>query len=224
MIFLPIRNNNIPLVMAALPKTKTAKKVEADANWRDKGNGKLYIGTSGFSYPYWKNRFYPEGLPGSKWLQYYATQFNTLELNSSFYRFPKIAHLKKAADQTPDDFVFTVKAHKIITHTRRMKEAGDKIIEFMDIIQEGLGNKLACILYQMPPSYNFSEERLNDIVQHLSFDKRNVIEFRHASWWQQKVYQRLDENHIHFCSVSYPGLPDDNISTGQVFYKRMHGV
>ena len=128
--------------MATLPKKKTAKKVtrktgksrpvkkdmaeilstSPEADWRDKWKGKLYIGTSGFSYPYWKNRFYPEGLPGSKWLQYYATQFNTLELNSSFYRFPKIAHLKKAADQTPDDFVFTVKAHKIITHTRRMKD------------------------------------------------------------------------------------------------------
>lgn len=184
----------------------------------------IYVGTSGYSYHYWKNRFYPEKLPASKWLQYYATCFNTVELNSSFYRFPKVEYLKKAADQTPDDFVFTVKANKVITHTRRMKDVGDTIKDFIDIIQAGLGSKLACILYQMPPSYSFSEERLEDIIRYLSFDQRNVIEFRHPSWWKQTVYQRLDEHHIHFCSVSYPGLPDDNIMTGNMLYRRMHGV
>jgi uncharacterized protein YecE (DUF72 family) len=107
----------------------------------------MHIGTSGFSYPYWKNRFYPEKLPASRWLQYYATQFNTLELNASFYRFPVVKNLKKSAAATPGDFKFTVKAHKIITHTRRMKNAREKVIEFMDIVNEGLGDKLACVLF-----------------------------------------------------------------------------
>jgi uncharacterized protein YecE (DUF72 family) len=184
----------------------------------------IYIGTSGFSYPYWKNRFYPEKLPASKWLQYYATQFNTLEINSSFYRFPKVENLRKSALQTPEDFVFTVKAHKIITHTRRMKNAKDKITEFMDIVNEGLGDKLGCTLFQMPPSYFYTDDRLNDVVNHLTSGSRNVIEFRHASWWNPVVYQALDACNVHFCSVSFPGLPEDNISTGGSFYKRMHGV
>ncbi len=184
----------------------------------------LYIGTSGYSYPYWKNRFYPEKLAASKWLQYYATQFNTLELNNSFYRFPKTEHLKKAAGQTPDDFVFSVKAHKVITHTRRMKDVRETILEFTDIVQEGLGDKLACILYQMPPSYSYSEERMDDIVHNLSSGRQNVIEFRHVSWWRREVYQHLEEHHIHFCSVSYPGLPEDHIMTGHILYRRMHGV
>lgn len=184
----------------------------------------VYIGTSGYSYAYWRNRFYPEKLPASKWLEYYATRFNTLELNNTFYRFPKAEQLKKTAERTPAKFKFTVKAHKVITHSRRMKDVGEKIAEFTDIAATGLGNKLSCILYQLPPSYSYSEERMDDVLQSLSGNKQNVVEFRHASWWQPKVYEDLDKHHISFCSVSYPGLPDDNIRTGKIFYKRMHGI
>ena len=184
----------------------------------------IYIGTSGFSYPYWKNRFYPEKLPSSKWLQYYATRFNTVEINSSFYRFPKVENLKKIALQTPDNFVFTVKANKIITHTRRMKDVKDKILEFMETVNRGLGSKLLCTLFQMPPSYSYTEERLADVISHLGSSMSNVIEFRHASWWNPTTYQALADNNIHFCSVSFPGLPEDNVITGDIFYKRMHGV
>lgn len=94
----------------------------------------------------------------------------------------------------------------------------------MDIVQEGLDNKLACVLYQMPPSYTFSEERLINVVEQLSFDKRNVIEFRHVSWWKQEVYNLLKRYNINFCSVSYPGLPANCIITGNFLYRRMHGV
>lgn len=184
----------------------------------------IYIGTSGYSYQYWKNRFYPEKLAASKWLGYYATQFNTVELNASFYRFPKEEHLKKAAAQTPDDFVFTVKANKVITHTRRMKNVKDQVAEFTDIVVNGLEEKLANILYQLPPSYSYSQESIDDIITHLGDTKGTVVEFRHASWWREEVYKLLDQNNIHFCSVSYPGLPDDNIVTAGMFYKRMHGV
>src|SRR5690606_2734683 len=98
------------------------------------------------------------------------------------------------------------------------------IDEFTAIVQQGLGKKLAYILYQMPPSYSYSEERMDDIVHHLSYQWQNVIEFRHASWWQEEVYHRLEAHQIHFCSVSYPGLPGDYITTGGMLYRRMHGV
>ncbi|PZF71287.1 DUF72 domain-containing protein [Taibaiella soli] len=184
----------------------------------------LYVGTSGYSYPYWRNRFYPEKLPVAKQLAYYATRLNALELNGTFYRFPRVAQLRKAALQTADDFAFSVKAHKIITHTLRLKNAREKIEEFGAIVREGLEDKLKCILYQMPPSYVFSDERLGDVVACLKDDKRSVIEFRHSSWWQDKVFDALKKASIVFCSVSYPGLPADNIRTGRFFYKRMHGV
>jgi len=185
---------------------------------------KQYIGTSGFSYPYWKNRFYPEKLAASKWLEYYATQFNSLEVNSSFYRFPLVKNLQKWASVTPGDFLFTVKAHKIITHTRRMKAVKDKVTEFMDIVQEGLGDKLGCVLYQLPPSHSFTEERLEDILQNIDNKPANVIEFRHESWWTDEVFATLKKHKLTIANASFPGLPDTSIKTSNVFYKRMHGV
>lgn len=184
----------------------------------------IYIGTSGYSYPYWKNRFYPEGLSSGKWLSFYATQFNTVELNASFYRFPKEENLKKAAKQTPEHFKFSIKAHKIISHTRRMRDAREKIAEFGAIVRGGLMEKLAFILYQMPPSYNYTDERLDDIIEHLGPESDSVIEFRHSSWWQLPVFMRLEEAGIRFCSVSFPCLPEDNITLCGTLYKRMHGV
>jgi uncharacterized protein YecE (DUF72 family) len=185
---------------------------------------KYYIGTSGYSYSYWKGKFYPDGMPASKWLQYYSTQFNTLELNNTFYRFPTVKNLKKAADTTPDDFKFAVKVNKSITHTKRMQNVNEGIRDFTDIVTEGLGEKLGCMLYQLPPSYSFSTDRLDTIVNNVDKRVENIIEFRHLSWWKQDVYDILRENSLHFCSVSFPGLPEDNIVTGNIFYKRMHGV
>lgn len=185
---------------------------------------KIYIGTSGYSYFYWKNRFYPEKLPASKWLTYYATQFKTVELNNTFYRFPTVNNLKKAADATPADFRFSVKAHKIITHTLRMKNVKDKVAEFMDIVTQGLGKKLACILYQLPPTFSYTGERLENIITNISHVSNNVIEVRHLSWWNETVYSAFKENKLTFCSVSFPGLPEENILTSNLFYKRMHGV
>lgn len=183
-----------------------------------------YIGTSGYSYAYWKNRFYPQGLPASKQLNFYSSVFNSIELNYSFYRFPLVKNLIKSVNETSDDFRFSLKAHKTITHTLRMKKAKEKVTEFMEIVNEGLGEKLGCVLFQLPPSYSYSEERLEDILNAVAPQSSNVIEFRHISWWQEKVYQALKDANLTFCSVSYPGLPDYNIITSDIFYKRMHGV
>jgi len=183
-----------------------------------------YIGTSGYSYSSWKNDFYPADVPGSRQLEYYSTVFNTVELNYTFYRFPTANALEKAAKKVPDDFRFSVKMHRIVTHTLRMKEAKAKIEEFNDIVARGLGEKLACTLFQLPPSYSFSEERLEDILKNIPHHLHNVIEFRHVSWWRAQVFAAFKENHLTFCSVSFPGLPEENVNSGKVFYKRMHGV
>jgi uncharacterized protein YecE (DUF72 family) len=184
----------------------------------------MYIGTSGFSYGYWRNRFYPPRLGAGKWLTYYATQFNTVEINGSFYRFPKPEILRKMYDSTPADFRFTVKGHKIITHTRRMKDVLEKIDEFLAIIEPALADKLACVLFQLPPSYSFSEDRMNDVVQALGGNARNVVEFRHISWWTEEVFETLRRHSITFCNASYPNLPETAIATSNIFYQRMHGI
>lgn len=184
----------------------------------------VYIGTSGYSYPYWKNRFYPEKLPASRWLSHYATRFNTVELNHTFYRMPTVAALKKAAVSTPDNFVFSVKANRFITHIKRMRGAEDLVKEFVQIVTEGLEAKLGCILYQMPPTYSYTPERLDELMVTLRYSGTRVVEFRHQSWWQEAVYQRLEDADICFCSVSFPGLPEVQITTGKLLYQRMHGV
>jgi uncharacterized protein YecE (DUF72 family) len=183
-----------------------------------------FVGTSGYSYPYWKNRFYPQKLPASQQLNFYNAVFNTVELNYTFYRFPTVANLRKAASQTYGSFRFSVKIHKTVTHTLRMQNAKEKIKEFMDIIAEGLEDKLGCVLYQLPPSFSYSEERLANILDHIGHESHNVIEFRHISWWQENEYDALRQANLTFCAVSYPGLPDDNIITSNIFYKRMHGI
>src|SRR5690606_29629436 len=110
----------------------------------------------------------------------YSSQFNTVELNNTFYRFPTAKNLKKASDSTPADFTFVIKANKSITHTNRMRNVKDKVADFTDIVREGIGEKLGCILYQLPPSYSFTEERLNDVINTVSHTTENVVEFRHV--------------------------------------------
>lgn len=184
----------------------------------------IYIGTSGYSYPYWKNRFYPERLAAAKQLAYYASVFNSVELNYTFYRFPTLKSLQKAYQETPAHFRFSVKMNKIVTHTLRMNGVQEKVAEFMDIINNGLAEKLACVLFQLPPSFSYTPERLEMVLRNIEHNSRNVIEFRHISWWQEEVYAAFREAGLTFCSVSFPGLPETIIQTSHVCYTRMHGV
>lgn len=184
----------------------------------------IYIGTSGYSYAYWKNRFYPKGITAATYLSYYATHFRTVELNYTFYRFPQVATLLKAAASVPDDFRFSIKANKVITHTLRMKSVQEKISEFTAIVTQGLGEHLGCILYQLPPSYSYSAEALQQILEQLGGDSRNVVEFRNSSWWQDEVYAAFRNCGLTFCNVSYPDLPESLIRTSDLFYLRLHGV
>lgn len=184
----------------------------------------FHIGTSGFSYAYWKNRFYPEKLAASKWFEYYCTRFSTLELNNTFYRFPEVKNLKKFYERAPEHFLFSIKAHKIITHTLRMKNAGEKVNEFVSVVQESMQEKLGCILFQLPPSFAYTEENMEHILSSVPHYPSNVIEFRNSSWWNPTVIKTLHENKITFCNVSYPGLPETFHKTTDLFYLRMHGV
>lgn len=183
-----------------------------------------YIGTSGFSYPSWKDVFYPPGTKSADWLTYYATRFNTLELNSTFYHFPRVATLEKMAARTPDDFVFSVKMNKHITHTLRLNDAREKIKEFTEVAEAGFGDKLGCILFQLPPSFHYNEENLHRLLENIPRGSRNVVEFRHLSWWNDTVPQMLRSQELTFCNISYPGLPENRLMTSDRFYVRMHGV
>jgi uncharacterized protein YecE (DUF72 family) len=183
----------------------------------------LRIGCSGYYYPYWKNRFYPGGLPPRNWLAYYSSVFNAVELNGTFYRFPKLTDLKRQADATPDDFLFCVKANKLITHNKRLNGVRQEVIDFQDLIISGLGSKLACILYQLPPTFRFTAENLERVLTTIPNEKYSVVEFRDESWWCDTARITLANSKLTVCNVDFPGLSVPLVHTSPLFYMRFHG-
>jgi len=184
----------------------------------------IKTGCSGYYNRHWKKIFYPEQLPQSKWLDYYASRFNTLELNSTFYKFPTARSLNSWYKKCPPDFVFAVKAPKLITHFKKFNNCDREIGEFYLACSDGLMEKLGCVLFQLPPQVQYSEEKLEQIIGCLKPGFKNVIEFRHKSWWKKKVYDRLAKDKITFCSVSHPSLPATIIANTATVYVRIHGV
>ncbi|MCD0464904.1 DUF72 domain-containing protein [Flavobacterium sp. ENC] len=183
----------------------------------------LLIGCSSYNNRYWKGIFYPENLPASKWFSYYCEHFDTYEMNGTFYKFPTIRIFENWYKKVPENFVFSVKAPKEITHIKKFSDCETLLSDFYTICETGLQDKLGPILFQLPPSYDFSEEKLQAILKSLDTKFMNVIEFRHKSWWNQQVWDALAQNKITFCSVSYPGLPDVILTGFPMVYVRLHG-
>jgi uncharacterized protein YecE (DUF72 family) len=183
-----------------------------------------WIGCSGFYYKGWKEKFYPVGLPQRKWFEFYCQYFNTVELNVTFYRFPKIKDLKAWYERSPEEFKFTVKAPRLITHFRKFLNAKRETNDFYSVVSSGLQEKLGTVLFQLHPRTEYSEENLERILTTLDSSFANVLEFRHSSWWRPSVFRTLRQNNITFCGISYPNLPDDVIKTAPAVYYRFHGV
>ncbi|MDB5252633.1 MAG: hypothetical protein JWP27_1802 [Flaviaesturariibacter sp.] len=184
-----------------------------------------HIGCSGFHYKDWKEIFYPKGLAQSKWFDHYAQVFNTLELNVTFYRFPKLPALKGWYDKAPGGFSFSAKVPRSVTHYKRFAGTETLLSDFYATLREGLADKLACVLFQLPPQLSFSEDRLDLILTQLDHSFTNVMEFRHESWWRPDVMARLRKHKVSFSGVSYPRIAhDEAVVTDPVAYYRFHGV
>jgi uncharacterized protein YecE (DUF72 family) len=181
------------------------------------------VGCSGYFYPNWKDKFYPEGLPSKDCLSFYSSIFNTVELNATFYRTPSLASLKKYASSTPDDFSFSVKMSKAVTHLHKLEETKQAIQEFQGLMDEGLRQKLSCFLFQLPPSFHYSEENLSRVIKNIPNDPRNVVEFRHPSWWNDHVIVEFEKAQLTFCNIDFPGMKTSFIHTSPLFYLRLHG-
>jgi len=182
-----------------------------------------YIGCSGYYYPAWKKKFYPEGLQPKDWLEHYSTIFNTVELNGTFYRTPKLSDLEKYYGATPPDFRFSVKMSKQVTHILKLKGAQSLITEFQSLVREGLKEKCIHFLFQLPPSFHYSEEQLELLLEVVPHLPENVIEFRHISWWNDLVRTKLAAVNLTFCNVDFPGMETFFMHTNHVFYLRLHG-
>lgn len=184
----------------------------------------IYIGCSGWYYRDWKGCFYPPNLADKNWFPYYSDNFSTVELNAPFYSWPTVATVKNWVRQAKDKpFVYTIKVNELITHTKRFRHTKTLIRDF-GYIADLLGPRMGCFLFQIPPSYDYSPARLRSIVEQLDLIRRNVVEFRHASWWNEKVYTAFREAGIIFCSCSGPRLPDELVRTADDIYLRFHGT
>ncbi len=184
---------------------------------------KWKIGCSGFSYREWKGIFYPESIPQTKWFEYYASQFSTLELNVTFYRFPRLNILLKWYETSPAEFLFTVKAPRLITHFKKFVDCSRLLDDFYGTISDGLKEKLGPVLFQLPPKYAYETNKLNNIIRSLDKRFKNVLEFRDTSWWRSEVIETLKQHNVIFCGIDYPALPNDVVTTSNVAYYRFHG-
>ncbi len=186
---------------------------------------KFYVGCSGWSYQDWVGKFYPADLKPGEWLAYYAQHLNAVEVNMTFYRFPFKNMVKGWHNRTPKDFLFTLKANRLITHVKKLKDTDELLASFYSLA-DLLREKLACILFQMPPSLTKEKhmKTLEKFLKTLSPDHKNVIEFRHKSWFCQEVYDLLSAHAAVFCVLSAPRLPSEAVATGKVAYVRFHGA
>jgi len=182
------------------------------------------VGCSGWFYWHWKGDFYPAGLPTNQWFEHYARHFKTVELNAPFYAWPTTTAVRGWVRQTERrKFVFTVKVSELITHVRRFSRTKTLVQDFGHIA-DLLGPRMGCFLFQLPPSFQYSRARLDRILAQLDPLRRNVVEFRHRSWWKESVYAAFREAGAVFCSCSGPRLPDDLVKTADDVYLRFHGT
>lgn len=184
---------------------------------------KIAIGCSGFHYKDWKEKFYPENVPAKDWLRFYAGIFNTVEINNSFYRLPTEKTVRNWHDATPENFSFTIKGSRYVTHMKKLENLGDGIQRVYQVA-DWLEEKLACVLWQLPPQLRYNPGKLEDFCQGLNPHYRNVIEFRHNSWFSDDIYAIMRKYNVGFCILSAPqGLKEDLVETADFSYVRFHG-
>jgi uncharacterized protein YecE (DUF72 family) len=180
----------------------------------------VLAGTSGYSYKEWKGPFYPEKLPADEMLHFYAGRLRTVEINNTFYRMPDQTVLSRWSEQVPDDFAFSVKAPRRISHDRRLREADSDVAEFLRRTAV-LGKKLGPVLFQLPPFMKKDLPRLADFLGLLPATLRAAFEFRHTSWQDDAVYEILRARGAMLCMADTDEGETPLVSTSDAGYLRL---
>jgi uncharacterized protein YecE (DUF72 family) len=180
----------------------------------------LLAGTSGYSYKEWLGHFYPEKLPASEMLRYYAEHFPTVEINNTFYRMPAESMLAQWAEQVPNRFVFALKAPRRITHENRLRESETNVAEFLRRASV-LGSKLGVLLFQLPPFLKKDLPRLLDFLALLPTDRQVAFEFRNASWQDDEVYEALKSRAAILCVTDTDEGDTPFVATSDCGYVRL---
>jgi uncharacterized protein YecE (DUF72 family) len=184
--------------------------------------GQYHVGTSGWNYKHWRERFYPRELPARKWFEHYAGVFRTVEINNTFYHLPEAATFTHWREQAPEGFLYAVKASRYITHVKRLKDPRQPVGLFLQRARR-LWPHLGPILYQLPPNFKPDLERLEGFCKLLPRALTHVMEFRQADWLREEVFDLLGRYHV--CLCVHDLLPDHpRRLTGQAAYVRFHGV
>ena len=180
----------------------------------------VHVGTSGYNYEAWRGSFYPEDLSSKKMLAYYAEQFDTVEINYSFYRKPTAKILEGWAAQVPERFRFALKAWQRITHQKRLRESGELVEGFADAART-LGPRLAPVLYQLPPNLKADLPLLRDFLHELPRDLRAAFEFRHQSWFADETFAALRDAGTALCIAESEELATPPVRTAEFGYLRL---
>jgi len=180
----------------------------------------IHVGTSGYNYEAWRGIFYPDELPAKKMLTYYASHFDTVEINYSFYRKPTPKTLANWAAQVPPGFRFALKAWQRITHQKRLKEAAELVTAFAEVARE-LGGRLAPVLYQLPPNLKADAPLLRDFLNQLPRDLRAAFEFRHESWFNDDTYAALRDAGAALCIAESDEIVTPVVRTAPYGYFRL---
>ena len=180
------------------------------------------IGTSGWEYAHWRGRFYPRDLPRDRWLEFYAREFDTVELNNSFYRLPDADAFTTWARRVPDGFSFAVKASRYLTHVRRLREPTEPLDRLWSRAR-CLGDHLGPMLYQLPPRWRPNPERLASFLEALPDGHPQALEIRDPRWYGRWLVSRLEGAGVSLCLHDMAGSAPQPEPIGPFVYVRFHG-
>ena len=181
------------------------------------------VGCSGWQYKHWRGNFYPADLALKSWFEHYASVFDTVEINNSFYRLPEASTFGAWSARAPRGFLFAVKASRFLTHMKKLKEPEDPLDRFFSRARS-LGRHLGPVLYQLPPGWKLDLGRLEYFLMSLPRDVAQVIEFRDTTWYAPEVYALLERHRVSLCLHDMPGSATGRLRVGPCVYVRFHGA
>jgi uncharacterized protein YecE (DUF72 family) len=182
----------------------------------------LHIGTSGWSYPTWKPAFFPEKLPAKRFLEFYSTQLNAVELNATFRRMPTASAIAGWVSSTTPDFRFAAKAHQSITHFKRLKNADESLRFYLQSLEPmRQSGKLGPILLQIPPNLKADNGLLESFVQLLPQAYQFAFEFRHETWFADATYEILKKKNVALCWAESEKIVTPKVATATFLYYRL---
>jgi uncharacterized protein YecE (DUF72 family) len=181
------------------------------------------VGCSGWQYKHWRGSFYPAGLPQSRWLGYYASQFDTVEINNTFYRLPEESAFAAWKNSVPRGFLHAIKASRFLTHMKKLKDPEEPLERLFSRARR-LGRTFGPVLYQLPPRWKVDVERLQLFLRSLPRRRRHAIEFRDPSWYTEDVFRLLTRFNVALCLHDMAGSATGRHGVGPFVYVRFHGT